>query len=199
MKLYVVRHGHKQKGAYFSDMLRHEDEPLSDTGDLQARSLADYFADKDIKRIYATGYIRTQQTAKYVSEAKGIPITIDERANEIDTGAVEKLSWEEIRTAYPDMWKEFKSHTRDFRYPGGETGEEVRERQDSLLKDIAERNEDALLICHDGFIRLMVCNLLGAPIYHKYRLIADFCGVTELEYDSEEKAWCILKYNHTVC
>lgn len=199
MKLYVIRHGHKQTGEYYNDMLRHHDDPLSETGDMQAKSLVTYFENRDIRKIYASQYIRTQQTAKYVSEAKGIPIIIDGRANEIDTGIVEKMSWKEIETAHPDMWEAFKSHARDFRYPGGETGEEVRARQDSLLKDIAERNEDALLVCHDGFIRLLICNLLDAPIYHKYRLQVDFCGITELEYDPEEKEWSILKYNHTIC
>lgn len=199
MKLYVIRHGHKQKGSYHSDLLRHQDEPLSEQGDIQARSLVDYFEGKDIKKIYASQYTRTQQTAKYIAESRGIPIIIDGRSNEIDNGLIDEMTEEEIEQAYPEMWGAYLSHATDYKYPGGESGEDVRERQNSLLADIAEKNEDALLVCHEGFIRALVCNILGAPVYHRYKLHTDFCGITELQYDPEAKEWSLLKFNHTVC
>ena len=65
----VVRHAEKA-----SDDAR--DPPLSETGETRARSLARLLADSPLTAVYATGFQRTQQTARPSADAHGIRITI---------------------------------------------------------------------------------------------------------------------------
>ena len=42
MKVYVVRHGDKAEGDYFNEYLKHQDEPLSESGEAKAKMLCTY-------------------------------------------------------------------------------------------------------------------------------------------------------------
>lgn len=133
MKVYVVRHGDKADGDYFNEYLKHQDEPLSESGEAKAKMLCTYFKDINISQIYTSEYLRTKQTAKYVAELKRITLIEDRRLNEIDNGIIESMSDDEIKKRYPEFWADFFSYTKDVRFPDGETGEEVKARQKELM------------------------------------------------------------------
>lgn len=86
MRVYIVRHGDKEKDNYYNSDLRHQDPPLSEEGKQKAKKLLDYFKDKNINRIIISEYLRTEQTAQYVAESKGLSLIKDRRLNEIDNG-----------------------------------------------------------------------------------------------------------------
>lgn len=134
MKIFIVRHGDKEKGDCYNTSLRHQDPPLSDIGVIKAKNLVGYFQNKQIKRIIVSEYLRAEQTALYVAEAKRLEIEKDSRLNEIDNGIIELMSDEEIKEKYPQFWSDFFS--KDVRFPGGETGEEVKARQKDLCLHI---------------------------------------------------------------
>lgn len=65
-ELYLVRHFEKR-----SD----ESNPrLTEHGEARAQALIALLADKQIQHIYSSDYRRTQQTARPISEALGLPI-----------------------------------------------------------------------------------------------------------------------------
>jgi broad specificity phosphatase PhoE len=198
MKIFVSRHGDKICGGYYNESLKHQDEPLSEKGEIMARNLIDFLAHVDIKRIIVSEYLRANQTAKYIAEYKGIPVEKDKRLNEIDNGKIDSLNDEEIIEKYPEFWSDFNSHTMDVRFPGGETGEEVKLRQKSLLNELTQRDEDVLLVSHQGYIRLLLCHLLDIPVYKRHQFKVDMCGITELEYDKAANEWKIIRFNYTL-
>ena len=198
MRIYIVRHGDKEKGDYYNESLRHHDSPLSEDGKQRAKKLYDYFEDKQIKRIITSEYLRTNQTAQYIAESKGLQVVKDKRLNEIDNGIVESMSDEEIEEKYPDFWKDFFSYSKDVRFPEGEAGEDVKARQKDLLDELMQKDEDVLLISHEGYIRLLMCYLLDIPVYKRNLFRVDMCGILEFEYDKKIKAWIIIKFNHTL-
>ena len=120
------------------------------------------------------------------------------RLNEIDNGIIEQLTDEEIIARYPEFWRDFMGGQVDVRFPEGETGEEVKARQADLLRDVIARDEDCLLISHEGYIRLLLCHILGLPVYKRRLFHIDFCGITELLYDQQTGVWRLLRVNHTV-
>jgi len=195
VKVYVVRHGDREKGNYFNKYLKHQDEPLSESGETKAKMLCSYFKNINVSGIYTSEYLRTEQTAKYVAELKNITPKKDRRLNEIDTGVIESLSDDEIKKQYPKFWTDFSSYTQDVRFPDGETGEEVKLRQKELLDDILKYGQDVLLLSHSGYIRLLACHILGIPVYKRHQFKVDFCGIMELYYDDENKFWRIIKWN----
>jgi broad specificity phosphatase PhoE len=188
MAIYFIRHGEKAISKDANAAFKYKDQPLTKTGFEQADMIAAFFDDINISYIYASEYLRVQQTAAALARSKKLNIVIDNRLNEIDNGFVGILSDEEISKKFPDFWKEFNEHKKDCRYPGGETGSEVIYRQKSILKDLSRLNGNVAAFCHDGFIRILASNILGMPVYNRYKFICDYGGITEVSIvDGEYK------------
>lgn len=198
MTLYFIRHADKGTEECYNDSLRHQDFPITDQGKRRAENLASYFELKEISIVYASEYLRAQQTAKSLASKKGLEIVIDNRLNEIDNGIIEELSDEEIKEKYPSFWNDFFSYSKDVRFPEGETGEEVKARQRSLLNELITRGKNAALISHEGYIRLLICHLLSLPVYERYKFKIDYCGITEIEFCRDLGKWKIDRINQVI-
>lgn len=194
MTIYVIRHGEKLQTMEINPALGHTDPALSPRGEEQAESLLRFFEGRDVRRIIASGYLRARQTAAPLSASRGLPVETDARLNEIDNGIVETMPDLEVAERYPDFWKDFTSHEKDCRFPGGETGEEAKMRQDSLLEELKRGGGNAALFTHEGYARLLMCNLLSLPVYHRHKFKYDFCGITEITLTGY--GWRIIRFNH---
>lgn len=197
MRIYFARHGDKARGDYFNPLLRHQDEPLTEEGVRKAVALAEYFAGREIGAVYASQYLRAGQTARYVAERKGLEVVRDGRLNEIDNGILESMTDAEIEARFPAFWADFCAHASDVRFPEGETGEEVRARQADFLESVLKRGRDALAVCHEGYIRLLACHVLGMPVYRRHLFKVDMCGILEIEYDKDSGGWRLIRMNQT--
>ena len=198
--VYFIRHGRKVKAdskQYYNEQLRIVDDPLSEEGAKDAERIAVFFKDIDIKKIYVSQYKRAYQTAMPTAKDKNLPITIDERVNEINNGELGNMSDEEVAAAFPQLWKDFCSHECDVRFPGGDSGEDVKRRQDNFLDEIKDDKEDIMVVTHEGYIRLLMCNILGLPVYKRYKFKVDMGGVSAVYYD-EDDGWKIVKFNQSV-
>jgi broad specificity phosphatase PhoE len=194
---YIIRHAHKEKGDFYNPRLRHQDEPLSQKGWEDSRTLWPYLCDKQISAIYVSGYRRTAQTIEFVANQLGIQPVVDGRLNEIDNGCLEGMSDEEIRQMYPEVWRGLRERSADFRFPEGETGEEARQRVASFLeeKQQTHASKNIVVVSHEGLIRLLACHILGLPVYHRWNFYVDFCGMMEITYQSEYKSWKLMRFN----
>ena len=198
--VYFIRHGRKVKTdskQYYNEQLHIVDDPLSDGGREDAERIAAFFKNIDIKKIYVSQYKRTYQTAQPAAKDKGLTITIEERVNEINNGELGNMSDEQVAAAFPQLWKDFCSHECDVRFPGGDSGEDVKRRQDSFLDEIKDEKEDIMVITHDGYIRLLMCNILGLPVYKRYKFKTQMGCVSIISYD-EEDGWRIVRFNQSV-
>ena len=194
---HIIRHAQKEKGNFYNQHLRHQDEPISEQGQAQARKLWSYLCDKDISAIYVSGYQRTMQTIDDVARQLGMPPIVDERLNEIDNGCFDGMRDEEIQARYPEIWKAFQERSADFRFPEGETGEEARLRIAEFLEEKrhAPAEENVVLVSHEGLIRLMACHILGLPVYNRWNFHFDFCGIMEVTYQADYKTWKLIRFN----
>ncbi len=179
MTFHILRHAEKASGDYYNPHLRHQDPPISEHGRHSAEKLYAYFADKQISAIYVSSYQRTWQTAKFTALALGLTPNIDERLNEVDSGLAEGLAGEELKQKYPAIWQGFQDRAYDFRFPQGETGEEARSRLAAFLEEKQREHgkNNILVICHDGLVRVMMCHLMGIPVYRRWNFQVDFCGL----------------------
>lgn len=198
MKLYFIRHADKEEGDFYNAHLKHQDPPLTKRGRIRAEALAEYFENKNIDILYVSEYLRARQTAEILAEKKRLTTVMDRRLNEIDNGIIDGMSVFSIKEEYASFWSDFVSHSKDVRFPGGETGEEAKGRQLSLLSDLLAKGKDAALFSHEGYIRLLICTLLDLPVYERYRFAADFCSVTEIEFLYDSLKWRVVRINHTV-
>lgn len=197
--IYIVRHGDKKKGDYYNSRLRHQDQPLSKIGLEQAQNLIPFFADKKITCVYVSAYQRTWQTIAHVSEHFNLAPIQDERLNEIDNGLFDGATEEELQEKFPNEWQAFRERDCDFRFPEGETGEEVRGRIAQFLDEKREvhSDENLIAVCHDGLIRILMCHVLGIPVYKRWNFQVDTCGITELTYQLDYEEWKLIRFNQT--
>lgn len=196
---YVLRHAEKEKGDYYNPRLRHQDEPISQKGRLDAERLWAYFCTRlPIAAIYVSGYQRTHQTIEYVARQLHLSPIVDERLNEIDNGLIEGLSDQEIQEKFPDVWKAYRERSADFRFPGGESGVEAQQRITAFLEEKRRQHgkEDILLVSHDGWVRLLLCTILGLPVYQRWNFQTEFCGLTEISPLEANNAWKLIRFNH---
>lgn len=194
--IYFLRHCEKESEYFYNKELDIMDEPLSKTGLAHAANIAGYFKDIEFDKIIVSQYKRTYQTALPTAESKGMKLIVDARVNEINAGGAKGMKDGEIAAKYPDFWRDFSQHICDVRFPGGESGEDVKKRQDSFLDDIKDETGNILVVSHEGFIRLLMCNVIGAPVYHRYRLRMDFGGLSVIERSQDE--WRILRFNQLI-
>ena len=197
---YIVRHAEKQKGDFHNPYLRHQDEPITPKGQQSSQRLWSFFRSRNISALYISEYLRTAQTAEYISAQSGISPIVDKRLNEIDNGIVEGLSEQELQVTYPEVWNGFRERDHDFRFPEGETGEEAQKRITEILEDklILHPAENVIFFCHEGLIRLMTCTIMGLPVYARWNFAVDFCGITEITYQPHYNTWKLIRFNNIV-
>jgi broad specificity phosphatase PhoE len=116
VKWYIIRHADKETGDFHNPTLRHQDQPISANGRAEAQKLCSYFTGKEIDRIYVSEYIRTEQTIAYVAKEIKQSAIVDSRLNEIDNGAIEGLSEQDLRKKYPSIWTAFRARITIFNF-----------------------------------------------------------------------------------
>ena len=198
MKFYLVRHADKAKGDYFNPRLRHDDQPISTFGRKQASKIKKYFHKHSIKSIYVSEYIRTEETARPLARKLKIVPIADYRLNEIDIGIIDRLSNDEMREKYPEVWNAFQDRNSDFRWPEGETGLEAQERIVSFINEQIHQGGNILIVAHDGIIRILVCYVLGLPVYSRFNFQVDTASITEIEWDKNKNKWRLIRFNQSV-
>ena len=195
MKWYIVRHADKEAGDFYNPILGHQDQPISPKGRAEAQALSAYLADKEITKIYVSQYIRTGQTIETVAQNKKLRPIVDGRLNEIDNGAVEGLTEAEISQKFPETWRAFRERAGDFQFPGGESGAEAQDRIGSFMREKEADREDIVVVSHDGLIRLLMCTIMGIPVYRRWDFRVDTCGLMEIEYQAEYERWKLVRFN----
>lgn len=194
--IYFVRHGNKAVGDNYNSELNICDDPLSERGLEDAQRIAAYFHDIDIKKVYVSEYVRTQQTAAPTAQDKGLPVIVDARVNELNGGMFHRLSEDECKAAHPELWNQYINHICDIQFPGGESGADAKQRQDSFLSDMEKETEDIMVVSHDGYIRILLCNILGLPVHMRYKFVTEMGGVSAIAFDGKE--WKIMRFNQIV-
>jgi broad specificity phosphatase PhoE len=196
---YIIRHADKEWGDHYNPKLRHQDEPITPTGQAQAQKLVPYFADKGIARIYISAYQRTAQTIAPLAVKLNLFPVADERLNEINNGLFDGMSDEEIRQKFPEELRAFRERKTDFRFPEGETGEEARKRFAEFLEEKRKLHpeENIIAVCHEGLIRILMCHLTNNPVYNRWNFYVDFCGITELTFQPDFGIWKLMRFNQT--
>ena len=144
-----MRHGEAE--ANVRDMI--SDDPteanhLNANGRNQAQVTADKLKDKGITKIFASPFVRTQETVKIVADSISFPvdqIITEEKLREVKTGGFNGRTWAEFSSQFKDRNERFVKAL-----PGGETVHEVSARILQAIFDINERfeNETILIVSH---------------------------------------------------
>jgi len=195
---YIIRHADKEAGDFYNPELHIQDDPISQKGMEQSQDLIPYFADKGISRIYVSAYQRTMQTAAPLAGHLNLTPIVDERLNEMNNGLFSSVPEDELPQRFPKAWQAYRKRRSDFQFPEGETGEEAQKRIVDFLNEKRgdHGDENILIVCHDGLIRLMMCHVTNNPVTSRWNFYVDFCGITELTYQPDYGTWKLMRFNH---
>ena len=138
------------------------DPSLNDTGREQARELAAEVRDEGVVALYASPLARAWETASIAGEVLGLEPLPDQRLVEVDVGDWTGRLHEEVATSEPQAYQAWVHADESFRFPGGESIGEQRERVAAAMADIGTAVDGpALVVCHGGTIRAALLDALG--------------------------------------
>ncbi len=162
MRLVLVRHG-ETDGQSSIRYYGATDVPLSETGRAQMRRAAAALAGERFAAVYASELSRSVEGARLV--ARGGPVTSVAGFNEVNFGAWEGLTEEEIASSDPDrhrLWRAWLSERGDFRYPQGDSTAAFQRRTADALRQVLATAPAGtlLLVLHKGVIRSILVELL---------------------------------------
>lgn len=137
------------------------DSPLSARGEEQAEALAQRLQSEKFDALYASDLSRARDTAGKIAALSGLPIQIDTRLRERHYGMFQNLTWDEIKTRFPEEYSLYKSRFPGVTIPDGESVEEFGRRVLEVLREIAGRHDHAAVVAHGGLVDVMYRKSMG--------------------------------------
>lgn len=180
MDIILVRHGESE--ANIAKVFGGPKVKLSPLGVDQALKSKEYVQGLKFDKVYSSPFLRAVDTMKTL----GLEGEIVEDLREIDFGVLENKSYKMINGEYPEeagKWAEDPFH---FAVPGGETILEAYKRIEKLLNSFIEEDEDVLIVCHDGVIKMALSFVFDKPEYF-FKFKADNLSVNIITINDGDK------------
>jgi glucosyl-3-phosphoglycerate phosphatase len=138
----------------------HWDCELAPEGVAEAKALAPHLAGLDLSRILASDLGRARSTAGILNLTLRLPMTLEKRLREQQFGHWTGKYWRDIPA---ETLREAEATGWDFRPPGGESREDVRQRAQHALIDAARvmPGRNILVVTHQGVLKTVLYHLLG--------------------------------------
>jgi probable phosphoglycerate mutase len=126
------------------------DVPLTREGEQAARMLGHELASVPLDVCVHTRFPRTRETARIALAGRDVPFVVEPLLDDIDVGSLEGDTIDDYRA-----WK--LAHTRQDRFPDGESLDEAAARYARGFRGLLARAEQTLLVvCHEIPIRYAV-------------------------------------------
>lgn len=175
MRLILIRHGWtalhtEQRVAGWSAV------PLDSRGEAEARATGAWLADKvsaEAPLVVTSPIVRARQTAELIAAC--LPATpdvvLDERLADTQVGRWEGLSIKEIQDNDPQWPSFFRSPAR-FRFPGGESLEDVQRRSLAAVSALTAggAGRTVILVAHADPLRCIIAHFLQMNLDFAYRM-----------------------------
>ena len=158
--LLLIRHGETPNNA--ARMFRGPEgaqEPLSEKGHAEAQALGVALAAAGLPniRLYASPYVRAQQTARHLAGALGVPLHTLPGVHEIHTGAWQGRPYSAMQTHAHEL----VAPDGHFGYPDGESLVGVAERFHTALLGLEpQAGETVIVVSHGAALVALLARLL---------------------------------------
>jgi probable phosphoglycerate mutase len=153
VRLIAIRHGETVWNAEGREQGQ-ADSPLTPRGIRQAEAVAQRLQGQRFSRLYSSDLGRALQTAEIVARATGAAIVTDSGLRERHMGIFQGLTREQMATRFPSEYAAYRADPYAYSIPGGESGQQRRERSVRVTTALADRHEDEtiVVITHGGFL-----------------------------------------------
>jgi broad specificity phosphatase PhoE len=148
MKLYLVRHGEAEHNVLRvgSSLPEITERHLTEAGKAQIRLAAQLLRDKPIAAIISSPLVRTRETAAILSEATGVPVSIDDRLHETGLGIFNEKPIQLFFDKYPEPHMRISPDAQD----GVESFIDMRGRLQHFLSDLERHHagQSVVIVSH---------------------------------------------------
>jgi len=173
LRLLLIRHGEVLSNREMR-YVGARDEPLADSGILQADHLAAALALLPVRAVYSSPLSRARETGRRIAAARAVDLRIEPRLREQSFGDWEGLTRAEALERDRERLLRWEADLGT-PPPGGEPLTEVQARMLGLVEELARghRGEHVALVSHVGPIKALLCAALGAPLATARHLFLD--------------------------
>ncbi|MGX4598295.1 histidine phosphatase family protein [Faecalimicrobium sp. JNUCC 81] len=184
-KLILVRHALTNDNQD-SRLSGHIDSMVSEEGKKQIKKLTNYLKNVHIDKIYTTTSKRTKDTVYELSNLKYINIIEKENLKEINFGDFEGMTFDEIKSKYPEEFQKIINEGYNYKYPNGESLIMTYGRVAKEVDEIILNNKDkTVLICsHGGTIRNIITHLISSSYEYHWNFRIDNASISILEVEN---------------
>lgn len=190
LKLILIRHGRtlwNSTGRFQGQ----SDTELSEEGLSQAEKLAENFPVDHVDAVFSSPLQRAFITGKLIADKYNAPITKDDRLSEVNFGAWEGLSYEQISAKWGDNLEYMFERPDIATIPEGETFPHVQSRAIEAISEIiaANKNKDTTIAitAHGGVLRTILAYFLHMPLRYMWDLRQDNTAVNIITFYDDNK------------
>lgn len=181
-ELILIRHGEtdiNKKQLYCG----WNESGLNDRGIKEAERLKDVLAGEKIDSIYSSDLRRSLHTAEIINSVHSVSIITSYGLRELNFGQWQDISFEEIRSLYPEEYKEWTENWLSYRIPGGESMIDFYDRVTKTADEIIEasKNSKILIVTHSGPIRCILSKYIGENINTHWHFRVSLGSLTRIE------------------
>jgi probable phosphomutase (TIGR03848 family) len=146
--------------------------------------------------LYASPLSRTRETASVLSNALGLPVNEEQRLMDTDAGEWAGVALKEL--AKKPEWVTVVSYPSGFRFPGGESIQEMYTRVVGTVRSLAARHpgQTVIVVSHADPIKAVLADAMGVHLDLFQRVNVSPASVSAISYS--EPAPSVMLVNWTV-
>jgi len=184
--LWLIRHPEPEpsaRGRCYGSL----DVPLAAAGVRQARTIAKTLMNEPLAAIYTSPRQRCTDAARIVAAARNCTVETVDALRELDFGAFEGRSYDEIAALYPDLYRQWMERPTETEFPEGESFREMSDRVLVAARELRTRHcgDSIALITHGGPIRVILSDALGMPPANIFRIAQPYGAINRVRYSGE--------------
>jgi alpha-ribazole phosphatase len=193
--LWLIRHPEPEQSAqglcYGSLDVR-----LSPEGIQQADAIGQALADQRFDAIYSSPSLRCIEAAGRIAAGKCCAVQPLDAIRELNFGAFEGRSYDEIAARYPELYRDWMERPTDTQFPGGETFRQMSDRVMGITRTLLARHEgnNIIFITHGGPIRVILADVLGMPVRNIFRIGQRHGAVNRIRYSGGSSIVELMNY-----
>ncbi|MDR3557544.1 MAG: histidine phosphatase family protein [Syntrophobacteraceae bacterium] len=181
--IYLARHGAIHQPGGLKRYIGQTDLPLGEEGVRQAETLARKLRSTPLAAIFSSDLRRSLDTAAIVGNLHGLDPAATPNFREIAMGRWEGLSFDEVRSRYPEDYDQRGRDMANFRPPGAESFTDCARRVlPAFFEAIYSTRGDILLVGHAGVNRILLCFVLGKPLSELFDIEQNYCCLNRIRY-----------------
>lgn len=182
-RIYLMRHGEVANGGE-KRYNGHIDVDITAKGVEQMHRLAGLLDGKPVAAVYSSDLIRSVKGARIISERLGLAPLQKPTLRERSVGRWEGMTAEEIQEQYPAEFRAWRADLLNYRPPGGECLQDVRDRILPEYRSIvaAHGGKEIAMLLHGGVNRVILAEALGLPPLNLFRIDQAFGALNIIDH-----------------